>query len=117
MDIPNNLKYTENDEWIRVEGNIGTIGISGLLSWLLRLAGVAPIAYPIYFIHLVFVFSLFIYLPFSKLGHMFYRSAAICFNKYSGREGAQAAVQAEAPAAVESEGAGEAEDEAATKKG
>ena len=28
MDIPNNLKYTENDEWIRVEGNIGTIGIS-----------------------------------------------------------------------------------------
>jgi glycine cleavage system H protein len=28
VDIPNNLKYTENDEWIRVEGNIGTIGIS-----------------------------------------------------------------------------------------
>ena len=28
MDIPNNLKYTENDEWIKVEGNIGTIGIS-----------------------------------------------------------------------------------------
>jgi glycine cleavage system H protein len=28
MDIPTNLKYTENDEWIRVEGNVGIIGIS-----------------------------------------------------------------------------------------
>lgn len=65
---------------------IAIVGISGFLAQLLRVAGVAPIAYPVYFIHLVFVFSLFIYLPFSKLAHMFYRSAAICFNKYSGRE-------------------------------
>ena len=28
MDFPADLKYTANDEWIRVEGNIGTIGIS-----------------------------------------------------------------------------------------
>lgn len=28
MNIPTDLKYTENDEWIRVEGNIGTIGIT-----------------------------------------------------------------------------------------
>ena len=28
MNIPSNLKYTQNDEWILVEGNIGTIGIS-----------------------------------------------------------------------------------------
>lgn len=28
MDIPQDLKYTENDEWIRVEGNVGTIGIT-----------------------------------------------------------------------------------------
>ncbi len=28
MNIPNNLKYTQNDEWIRLDGNIGTIGIS-----------------------------------------------------------------------------------------
>ena len=25
---PDTLKYTENDEWIRVEGNTGTIGIT-----------------------------------------------------------------------------------------
>ncbi len=28
MNIPTDLKYTENDEWIRVEDNIGTIGIT-----------------------------------------------------------------------------------------
>ena len=28
MNFPPDLKYTENDEWIRVEGHNGTIGIS-----------------------------------------------------------------------------------------
>ena len=28
MNIPANLKYTSNDEWIKVEGKVGTIGIS-----------------------------------------------------------------------------------------
>jgi glycine cleavage system H protein len=28
MNIPPDLKYTENDEWLRVEGNSGTIGIT-----------------------------------------------------------------------------------------
>jgi glycine cleavage system H protein len=28
MNIPADLKYTKNDEWIRVEGNTGTIGIT-----------------------------------------------------------------------------------------
>jgi glycine cleavage system H protein len=28
MEFPNELKYTENDEWIRVEGEVGTSGIT-----------------------------------------------------------------------------------------
>lgn len=28
MNIPTNLKYTQNDEWIKVEGNLGTVGIT-----------------------------------------------------------------------------------------
>ena len=28
MNIPTDLKYTDNDEWIRVEGSTGTIGIT-----------------------------------------------------------------------------------------
>ena len=28
MNIPTTLKYTANDEWIKVEGKVGTVGIS-----------------------------------------------------------------------------------------
>ena len=28
MNVPGNLKYTKDHEWIKVEGNIGTIGIT-----------------------------------------------------------------------------------------
>ena len=28
MNIPSELKYTSNDEWIRAEGNSGTVGIT-----------------------------------------------------------------------------------------
>ena len=28
MNIPSDFKYTQNDEWIKVEGNIGVIGIT-----------------------------------------------------------------------------------------
>ena len=66
-------------DWLLI-GIIMTVGLSGFLAQLLRIAGIASIAYPMYFIHLVFVLSLFIYLPFSKLAHMFYRGAAMCFN-------------------------------------
>jgi quinone-modifying oxidoreductase subunit QmoC len=72
---------------------IGVVVLSGVLAWLTRLAGAAAIAYPIYFIHLVFVFSLFIYLPYSKLAHLFYRAAAICFIKYSKRDSVNTTVQ------------------------
>ena len=84
-------------DWLLI-GIIGTIGVSGTLAWLTRVAGISGLAYPIYFIHLVVVLSLFTYLPFSKLAHMFYRGAALSFNKYSGRE-----AQVEAQPAVEAE--------------
>jgi quinone-modifying oxidoreductase subunit QmoC len=79
-------------DWLLISV-IGVVGLSGTLAYLTRLAGIGMIAYPVYFIHLVSVFSLFIYLPFSKMAHMFYRGAAMCFMKYSGREAqAEAAV-------------------------
>lgn len=28
MNYPNDLKYSKNDEWVRLEGNVATIGIS-----------------------------------------------------------------------------------------
>ncbi len=81
---------------------IGVVMASGILSWVTRLAGISGLAYPIYFIHLMFIFSLFVYLPYSKLAHVFYRGAALCFVKYSGRDAA-AEPQAEASPEIKQE--------------
>ena len=62
------------------------IVVTGILSEVLRLADVRMLAYPVYFIHLVTVFFLFAYAPYSKMAHMVYRTTALVFAKYSGRE-------------------------------
>jgi quinone-modifying oxidoreductase subunit QmoC len=51
--------------------------LTGMLAWLMRWAGVAEIAYPSYFLHLVGVFFLLWYMPYSKFAHMIYRTLAI----------------------------------------
>lgn len=43
-------------------------------------------AYYIYFFHLVFVFLTIIYAPYTKFGHFIYRTVAIIFSKYIGRD-------------------------------
>lgn len=53
--------------------------ITGILSELARLGEMPGVAYPVYFIHLVFVFFLIAYLPFSKFAHMLYRTTAMVF--------------------------------------
>lgn len=62
------------------------LAATGLLSWFTRLLHLPGIAYPIYFIHLVLVFCLFAYLPYSKLAHMVYRTLAMAYSRYSERE-------------------------------
>lgn len=61
------------------------LGVTGLLTEITRLAGIGFLSYAIYFIHLMFVFSLFAYLPFSKLAHLVYRTVAISYATYAGR--------------------------------
>jgi quinone-modifying oxidoreductase subunit QmoC len=63
---------------------IYTIAVTGILSEVLRLLNVPSFAYPVYFLHLVFVFFLFAYAPFSKMAHMVYRTVAIVFVKHVG---------------------------------
>jgi len=59
---------------------------TGILSELARLANIAVLAYLIYFAHLVVVFFLFAYAPFSKMAHMMYRATAMVFAKATERD-------------------------------
>jgi quinone-modifying oxidoreductase subunit QmoC len=72
-------------EWLFLWVVLAT-GLSGLLTELLRLANVPYVAYPMYFVHLVCVWFLFAYLPFSKFAHMLYRTTAMVYAKYIGRQ-------------------------------
>ena len=61
-------------------------GLTGMLAWLTRLTGVPMLAYVNYFIHMVFVFVLLWYMPYSKFAHMFYRTLALTYAKRVGRQ-------------------------------
>ncbi|HYA86553.1 MAG TPA: quinone-interacting membrane-bound oxidoreductase complex subunit QmoC [Nitrospirota bacterium] len=71
-------------DWIFLTIVIG-VGATGMLSWALRLADMNA-GYFVYYLHLVFIWSLFAYAPYSKFAHLFYRTTAIVFAKYSGRD-------------------------------
>ena len=61
------------------------LGVTGMATELTRLAGWAFITYLLYYIHLMLVFSMIVYLPFSKLSHLVYRTVAMAYNEYAGR--------------------------------
>jgi quinone-modifying oxidoreductase subunit QmoC len=61
-------------------------GLTGMLSWLTRLSEIAMLAYAVYFIHLVCVYFLLWYMPYSKFAHMFYRTLALVYARQIGRE-------------------------------
>jgi quinone-modifying oxidoreductase subunit QmoC len=64
---------------------IWAVAITGILAEVIRLMNLPGIAYPIYYIHLVVVWMLFAYLPWSKLGHLVYRTAALIYARRKGR--------------------------------
>jgi quinone-modifying oxidoreductase subunit QmoC len=65
-----------------------------MLTEIVRLMGNVGLAYPMYFVHLVFVFYVIAYLPYSKLAHLLYRPLAIIHAKNVGRDAAAPAAKA-----------------------
>ncbi len=64
---------------------VGGVGATGILSWWLRLQDMNA-GYIVYYFHLVLVWALFAYAPYSKFAHLFYRTTAMTFAKYTGRD-------------------------------
>jgi quinone-modifying oxidoreductase, subunit QmoC len=51
--------------------------LTGMLSQFLRLGELASVMFGVYFVHLVLVFALFMYAPYSKFAHLAYRTVAM----------------------------------------
>jgi len=86
--IKNRLSKTDQlstyKDWFLIYLAFG-LGVTGMLTELTRLAGWAAVTFPMYFIHLIFVFFLICYLPYSKMAHIVYRTVAMAYNEYAGR--------------------------------
>ncbi len=85
----NNRKASERDQdtqetfydWFLI-WEIVAVGVTGVGAELLRWAGMPVVGYLVYFLHLVSIMMLFLYLPYTKLAHLMYRTAAYAFEKY-----------------------------------
>ena len=71
-------------DWYLVYMAFG-LGVTGMGAQLTRLAGMAGVSFAVYYIHLILIWALFAYLPFSKLAHLVYRTVAMTYNEYAGR--------------------------------
>lgn len=76
--------HSSYQDWLPVAA-IALLTFSGTLVELGRL-GDWSISYYLYFFHLVAVWFVVMYLPFTKLGHLFFRSAALLYARGIGRK-------------------------------
>jgi len=65
---------------------LAIVGLTGMLSWITRLIGIPMLAYVNYFIHMVTVFFLLWYMPYSKFAHMIYRTLALVYARSINRQ-------------------------------
>jgi quinone-modifying oxidoreductase, subunit QmoC len=99
-------------DWLFVWLLLG-VGVTGFATEVFRFAvgpategGLVQAAHAVYLVHLVLVFQLLVYLPYSKFAHLLYRTTAMVYAEHSGRNrpvgrvasGDRAALLRESPA-------------------
>jgi quinone-modifying oxidoreductase subunit QmoC len=62
------------------------LGVTGMGAQLTRIAGWAEVTFFVYFLHLIAIWFLIAYLPFTKLAHLVYRTVAMTYAEYAGRK-------------------------------
>ncbi|MDH3352603.1 MAG: quinone-interacting membrane-bound oxidoreductase complex subunit QmoC [Gammaproteobacteria bacterium] len=67
--------------------------VTGFGSQVFRVLDLAIPAYGIYYVHLVLVFFLLAYLPYTKMGHMLFRAVAMIYARWSGRSTVQPVIR------------------------
>jgi quinone-modifying oxidoreductase subunit QmoC len=78
-------QVTSYKDWYLL-GLVLLLSGTGLLTQMLRLGELYGLMAVVYFLHLIFVWALFAYTPFSKLAHLVYRTVAMAYQEYSGRK-------------------------------
>jgi quinone-modifying oxidoreductase subunit QmoC len=92
-------------DWFLLLTLLAVVG-TGFITELLHYARLVPHRHVAYFIHLVCVFALIVYLPYSKLAHLIYRTTALVFIECTGRSvGKPAAAKPESLSGQESQAA------------
>ncbi|NQT13562.1 MAG: hypothetical protein HQ582_12490, partial [Planctomycetes bacterium] len=74
-------------DWALI-GTIMIVVLTGFMAEAFHFIRLEPHRHAAYFVHLVFVFSLIMYLPYSKFAHVVYRTVAMVYAEHSGRAAA-----------------------------
>jgi len=81
------------------------VALTGIGTEVCRLVEAGNIAYYVYFVHLVAVFFLLVYSPYSKFAHLIYRTIAMTYQRYKEATEGSATAQIPSDAATAEAGA------------
>jgi quinone-modifying oxidoreductase subunit QmoC len=79
------LERSHPQDWLFL-GLLLSVVVTGAVTEAVRFASIPGVAYPLYVVHLVIVFTLLVYLPYSRFAHMIYRTVALVHAFHAGRE-------------------------------
>ncbi|MEH0022409.1 MAG: quinone-interacting membrane-bound oxidoreductase complex subunit QmoC [Desulfobacter sp.] len=79
------VQRTTYKDWF-ILGVVFALGLTGMLAQMTRLAHMEWTSYFFYWLHLIAIFNLFAFLPFSKMAHLVYRLVAMAYSDYGNRK-------------------------------